>query len=110
MRREFSRTTKLAAWDRCKGFCESCHQKIIGVAEYDHATPCALEGEPTLDNCVVLCARCHRIKTSRLDVPAIAKGKRIEKKRAGIKSGRPWACSRKGKWKKRLDGTVVRRD
>lgn len=110
MRREFSRSVKLSAWDRCAGHCESCRQKIIGVAEYDHATPCGLDGEPTLENCVVLCARCHRMKTSKLDVPAIAKGKRIEKKRAGIKSGRPMPGSKRSGWKKPMNGPAIRRD
>lgn len=109
-RRNFSRQTKLAAWDRCGGYCESCKQKIIGVAEYDHRIPDALDGEPTLENCTVLCVRCHRMKTSKLDVPAIAKGKRIEKKRAGVKAGPPMPGSRRSGWKRRMDGTVVRRD
>jgi hypothetical protein len=50
------------------------------------------------------------MKTSSMDVPAIAKGKRLEKKRAGVKSGRPLPGSRNSPWKKRMDGRVVRRD
>lgn len=109
-RRNFSNRTKLIAWDRCGGFCECCRQKILGVAEYDHRVPDGLDGEPTLENCQVLCARCHRMKTSKLDVPAIAKGNRIEKKRAGLKTSRPMPGSKRSGWKKPMNGPPVRRD
>lgn len=91
MRREFSAKTKLAAWERCNGNCEGCHARIIGRAEYDHILPDAMGGEPTLENCAVLCSKCHRIKTSTGDVPRIAKTKRTKRKAIGAwpKSTRP---------------------
>lgn len=109
-RRNFSKAIKLRAWERCGGKCERCHQKIVGVAEYDHTIPDRLDGEPTLKNCTVLCARCHRTKTSTLDRPAIDKDRRIEKKRAGLKQGQPMPGSRRSGWKRRMDGTTVRRE
>lgn len=80
MRKEFSSKVKLAAWERCDGKCEACHARIIGRPEYDHILPDALGGEPTLENCSVLCSKCHRIKTSTGDVPRIAKTKRTKRK------------------------------
>lgn len=80
MRREFSAKIKLAAWDRCGGKCECCYARIISRPEYDHILPDALGGEPTLENCAVLCSKCHRIKTSTGDVPRIAKTKRQKRK------------------------------
>jgi 5-methylcytosine-specific restriction enzyme A len=82
-RHEFTAKIKLAAWDRCKGHCETCHAKIIGGAEYDHVIPCGLGGEATLENVECLCSKCHRIKTSTQDIPNIAKAKRRERKAKG---------------------------
>lgn len=90
MRREFPAKIKLAAWDRCKGICEACRLKIIGRAEYDHRVPCALGGEPTLENCECLCAKCHRRKTSTEDVPRISKAVRTQLKFIGAVRGRGW--------------------
>ena len=39
-----------------------------------------------LGNCVVLCIACHRDKTTKRDVPAIAKAKRVSDKHLGIKT------------------------
>jgi 5-methylcytosine-specific restriction endonuclease McrA len=80
MRREFHPKIKLAAWDRCGGKCETCLTRIIGRPEYDHVLPDWLGGDPTLENCRVLCAKCHRLKTSTEDVPRIAQTKRIKRK------------------------------
>jgi 5-methylcytosine-specific restriction endonuclease McrA len=86
-RSEFSKSTKLAAWERCGGYCEDCGGKIF-TAEYDHIVPCAIGGTNDLDNCRVLCRRCHRAKTSAVDVPQIAKSRRINEKRAGVRRRR----------------------
>lgn len=91
MRREFPAKVKLAAWDAAGGHCQECLARIIGRPEYDHVLPDALGGEPTLDNCRVLCSKCHRLKTSGEDVPRIAKTKRTKRKavNAWPKSSRP---------------------
>jgi 5-methylcytosine-specific restriction enzyme A len=91
MRREFTPKIKLAAWDRSSGNCEKCLARILGRPEYDHVLPDALGGEPTLQNCEVLCSKCHRLKTSGEDVPRIAKTKRTKRKSIGAwpKTHRP---------------------
>lgn len=110
MRREFRKSVKLAAWQRCGGYCEQCHLKIIGVPEYDHVLADGLGGEPTLENCQVLCVKCHRIKTATEDIPKIAKADRIRKKSVGLGSrGRPIPGSRRSKWKRTVSGEVVER-
>lgn len=92
MRREFSKQVRRDAFARAAGLCEGkpygerCSVKLtIGKFHYDHDIPDGLGGEPTLDNCVVLCIACHRDKTTKKDVPAIAKAKRISDKHIGIK-------------------------
>lgn len=111
MRLEFSRRTKLDAWTRAKGHCEQCGCKMLAGAEYDHDTPCELGGDNSLDNCVCLCPKCHRLKTSGHDIPRIAKAKRQEAKHknAKTKSSRPMPGSRASGWSKKMDGSVVRR-
>lgn len=80
MRREFPAKVKLAAWERCGGYCEDCLARIIGRPEYDHRIPDALGGEPVLENCQVLCSKCNRLKSSGEDIPRIAETKRIKRK------------------------------
>ncbi len=48
--------------------------------------------------------KCHRVSTSTVDVPAIAKSKRASDKHLGIKR-KGWG----GKWKKKMSGEVVER-
>lgn len=102
MRREFSKQVRRDAFARAAGHCEGrpyggdrCPVKLqIGRFHYDHDIPDGLGGEPTLDNCVVLCIACHSDKTTKRDVPAIAKAKRISDKHLGIKTVRKKIASR----------------
>lgn len=78
-RAEFSNTTRRKAFDRAKGLCEQCgldFAKTGKKPEYDHRLPCALGGRNDLPNCVVLCAHCHGVKTTKEDVPRIRKADR----------------------------------
>jgi hypothetical protein len=106
-RAEFSKATKLKAWQRCGGVCEcGCGQKIVGVPEYDHhPIPAGIGGPAILENCRVMSKRCHRVWTDGDTLHGnseIKKTTRIAEKRAGIRSsGRGF----KG-WRK-MDGTPV---
>jgi 5-methylcytosine-specific restriction endonuclease McrA len=90
MRQEFSEKVKVAAFERARGRCERCTALLAGSnrPQYDHSTPDAVDGPPTLANCVVLCRNCHGRKTSEKDVPEIAKTKRIRAKHANA-AGKP---------------------
>ena len=108
MRREFSKQVKRDAFLRAGGHCEGiqmaerCWAKLtLGKYHYDHDIPDALGGEPTLENCVVLCIACHKDKTATKDVPAIAKTKRIQDRQKGIKKPRTMT-----RWR-RFDGSIV---
>lgn len=79
-RREFPAKVKIAAFERANGRCENCGNVIRYGAQYDHRVPDAVGGEPTIDNCQVLCRNCHGAKTAKEDVPAIAKTKRVRNK------------------------------
>lgn len=114
MRREFPAKVRLAAFQRANGCCEGvlgngkpCGAKLsVGKYEFDHDNPDGLTGEPTLANCVVLCAQCHKDKTKK-DVANIARAKRREIKHLGAKpKSRAWST----RYRKRMDGTVVLRN
>ena len=105
-RKEFSAKVKAEAFRNCNGFCENCGIKLtIGTVEYDHATPDGLGGKAEISNCRVLCKSCHSKKTHKVDRPKMAKADRIRKKAYGIKRS-----SWQSKWKKKINGEVVRRD
>lgn len=83
-RREFPAKVKVMAFARCGGRCEQCTRHLMPHdIRYDHRIADGIGGEPTLDNCQVLCTSCHGAKTAKLDVPLIAKGKRIRRKHIG---------------------------
>jgi hypothetical protein len=96
-RTEFSTSTKREAWDRCLDAnkvprCEQCERQL-GPAntfydqrpdgEFDHDQPDAMLGQPTLENCLVLCRTCHKRKT-KTDIKTIAKSNRVRDRARGI--------------------------
>lgn len=84
MRREFSVAVKKLAKERAGDSCEGCGVPFAGRRpEYDHDKEDTFGGEPTLDNCTVLCPPCHRAKTSSRQ-RVIAKSNRVRNKSAGI--------------------------
>ena len=103
-RSEFPRKVKAAAAFRANGCCEQCHAKLkTGEAEYDHVLPCALGGEPTLENCQVLCRVCHRGKDGKTatDTRMIRKADRQRAKHTGA------AKKKRTIGYRRFDGTPV---
>lgn len=107
-RAEFSKKTKLARFEFAKGRCEECGHKIIGTAEYDHASEDYLTKDNSFENCRCLCSKCHDVKTAK-NRPAIDRTRRIYEKRAGVRSTRPMPGSKRSGLRKRMDGTVERR-
>lgn len=97
-RQEFPASVKRAAWDRCKDAngiarCENCTARLSGAnvhyderrdGEFDHAQCDALLGEPTLENCQVLCKTCHGLKTTQ-DRKTIAKSNHVRDMARGIR-------------------------
>ena len=112
-RREFSKKTKLQAFERAQGRCEDCTAKLTpGKYRYDHVLPLGLGGESTLDNCRVRCLNCDLPKTSA-DISQIAKAKRQQNKHAGIKTrpkGRPMPGTKASGWKHKMSGGWERRE
>ena len=112
-RREFSKATKLAAWQRSGGICEcGCGVKIISGdgPEYDHRIEDMLDGGNDVDNCVVLRKRCHDRKTKerRPEIDKVRRGfeNRIK---ARDRRGKPMPGTKASGWKHKIDGGWERR-
>jgi hypothetical protein len=90
MRREFPKQVKRDALRRAADKCEGDNCGVLfGMKfHFDHVIADGLGGEPTLENCAVLCHQCHDEKTRKHDVPLIAKVKRISDKHNGIRTTR----------------------
>lgn len=83
-RREFPKQVKRDALKRAAKCCEACAVPFGVKFHFDHDIADGLGGEPTLENCKVLCHICHNEKTAKHDIPLIAKTKRISDKFNGI--------------------------
>ena len=109
----FSTSFRLNLFLMRKGLCAACTQKIdAGKAwDIDHILPFALGGTNEPDNLQILCKPCHRSKTTQSDIPRIAKTKRLNARHLGARapSRRPIPGSRRSPWKRKMDGSVVRR-
>lgn len=87
--------------------------KVIPGEDWDvsHENPLEISGRDGPDNWLVAHRRCHRRHTAEVDIPLIAKVKRIHQRHIGAKKTRnPLPGGRHSKWKKKMDGTVVRRE
>ena len=110
-RRNFPAKVKLAAFERSGGMCEECGAKLFsGRWECDHIVTDHLGGGNDLANARALCRDCHAKKTGA-DAKAHAKVRSVRARHLGAKAPKkPMPGGRKSPWKRRLDGTVVRRD
>lgn len=97
-RAEFKNKTKDAAWERSGKACEAegplyglpagvrCGADLtLTGAEYDHIILDANSKDNSLENCCCACPRCHRWKTTHIDIPTAAKTVRQQKKARGQK-------------------------
>ena len=99
---------------RHDGICHMCKTKVVPGQEWDvsHEIPLEAGGSDDANNWLVAHRTCHREHTSKVDMPLIAKVKRQRAKHLGAKtpSKSPMPGSRKSLWKRKMDGTVVRRN
>ncbi len=105
MRRDFPRAIKVAAFKRANGHCEKCTAFLYpGKFRYDHILPDGLGGEPTLENCQVICSACDDEKTPE-DQSRVADTKRIHAKFIGawpFGGARPLPGGKRDKLKRAL--------
>jgi 5-methylcytosine-specific restriction endonuclease McrA len=95
------------------GICHLCNMKVIPGEDWDvsHEIPLECGGADDESNWLVAHRKCHRVHTATVDMPKIAKVKRIHQRHIGAKKSKnPMPGGRFSKWKKRMDGSVVRRE
>jgi 5-methylcytosine-specific restriction enzyme A len=120
--RYFSKDVKRAALARSGKRCEAtgalyglpadmrCSADLALGVEFDHSILWANSRDSSLGNCVAVCPRCHRHKTTTHDTPKAAKTVRQRDKADGIRHTRnPLPGGRGTRWKKKMDGSVVER-
>jgi 5-methylcytosine-specific restriction endonuclease McrA len=99
--------------DHQRDRCNNCGVPF-GVkvkAQFDHVSPIWLGGENRESNLQALCSPCHAEKT-KTEATARAKVNRLRSDRLIVKKppkGKPLAGTFASGWKKRMDGTVVKR-
>lgn len=109
-RGHLSTRRKLAIWEREKGLCMMCGCRLQpGSFIYEHVRALELGGEDSDDNIRLTCLPCAGEKT-RKDHRSAAKAKRVKVKHLGLKKSKnPLPGSKGSKWKKKMDGSVVKR-
>ena len=94
------------------GLCCICGGKINAVNERwidEHIAPLWLDGDNELSNRAPAHEKCARAKTDK-EATERAKGRRVAERHFGAKrSTRPMIGSRASGYKKKMDGTVVKR-
>jgi len=105
-RREFSPSTKRAAYERAGGRCEwdwgegRCPFPLVGGGvEYHHVRDSYWGGDNSLENCSAICIGCHRQLTKK-DRPRKDKARRQGDRHKGVKKRRTMGY-------RRFDGTPV---
>ena len=111
-RRRISTKERIAIFERENGTCHFCNMKVSAGEEWDvsHEIPLEMGGEDGGANLRVAHRSCHRRHTSTVDIPRIAKTRRMKATHLGVKrSKQPLPGGKWSKWKKKLDGSVVPR-
>ena len=110
-RGNLSARRKLAIWEREKGKCMVCSVKLAtGKFIFEHVRALELGGNDTDDNIRLTCKGCATEKTKQ-DHSNAARAKRKKTSVLGLKQSKtPMPFGKGSKFKKKMDGTVVRRD
>lgn len=100
---------KLRVFLKFGGTCQICFTRIVSSPEFDHRVALINGGFNCESNLVPLHPKCHALKT-RTDVALKSADRKTQLHHYGIKQSRnPMPGSRRSKFKKRMDGTVVMR-
>lgn len=96
----------------CTPACKMRFNPATTAWRADHARRWAEGGRDTPDNLFPIITAHDVAVKAPTDTREVAKGKRVQAKHYGVKKlkGRPLAGTKASGWKKRMDGTVERRD
>lgn len=110
-RKNLTRRQRVKLFDSHGGICCLCKTKIQAGDPWidEHIDPLAISGDNDLANRGPAHVACANEKTKK-DQKDIAKVYRIRANHLGVKKrGRPIPGSKASGWKRKFDGTVVRR-
>jgi len=109
-RARLSTAARFALLQREEYRCHLCRGPItVGQAwDVSHEIPLELNGADDEANRRAAHRKCHRGHTAAIDLPAIARAKRIEASHHGARVSRqPMRGGRDDRLKRKMDGTVV---
>lgn len=112
-RQRLSTTARFQLLQREKFRCHLCRGLIhVGQGwDISHEIPLGLHGADDDANRRAAHRKCHRDHTAAVDIPAIARAKRIRAAHHGARVARqPMRGGRNDSLKRKMDGTVVFRD
>jgi 5-methylcytosine-specific restriction protein A len=112
-RKPLTKLQRVKLFDDHQGVCVICHFKIdasLGAKWIvEHVKPLWLNGEDDVRNMGPAHYSCARQKTSE-EAPVRAKSDRVRARHLGIRNRSKFPCSKDSLYKKKVDGTVVRRE
>jgi 5-methylcytosine-specific restriction enzyme A len=112
-RKRLSTRERVQCFEDGHGECHLCFRKIFPgeVWEVSHPIPLAAGGTDTRENRRPAHKKCHARQTAELDIPLIAKTKRIRARHIGARapSAHPMPGSKASGLRRRMNGTVERR-
>lgn len=97
--------------ERCGNACKGCTRPLRNEnGHIDHIIALINDGEHREDNMQLLCEWCHASKTAQ-DVAMKSRSARVRQRHRGIKGKKRsgFLTNRDGPFRKRMDGSVVRR-
>jgi len=112
-RKSLTKKQRVEIFDAHSGRCHICTRRIEAgeLWELEHCKPLWLGGADEPENMRPAHIKCHAVKTAG-EATARAKSDRVRAIHLGIKSQsrNPLPGSKASGWKRRMDGSVVRRD
>lgn len=109
-RRSLTKLQRVRVFDESGGICHLCKAKIHVGERWDveHVKPLSMGGADDETNMAPAHVGCHAEKTKAEAGPR-AKADRIRARHLGIRKRSTFPCSKDSPFKKRIDGSVVRR-
>jgi 5-methylcytosine-specific restriction protein A len=102
---------KVRVFEAHGGICHLSQRKIMAGDQWDcdHIIALCNGGQHRETNLAPALRDKHREKTAE-DVAAKSKSAKVRAHHLGVKTGRPFPGSKRDKYQRRMDGSVVRRD